>query len=91
LKPSPRRLVFTNIAGTLHEAASGAGYPRIFQISNAFGAAERGHKHLPEFTMLEWYAAGFDYHQFMDQCEALLIAAFKDRGRNQDVVWQIKR
>jgi lysyl-tRNA synthetase class 2 len=68
-----------------------AGYPRIFQISKCFRAAERGHKHLPEFTMLEWYAAGFDYHQFMDQCEALLIAAFKDRGRNQDVVWQNKK
>ena len=68
-----------------------AGYPRIFQISKCFRAAERGRKHLPEFTMLEWYAAGFDYHQLMDQCEALLIAAFKDRGRNQDVVWQNKK
>jgi lysyl-tRNA synthetase class 2 len=68
-----------------------AGYQRIFQISKCFRAAERGNKHLPEFTMLEWYAAGFDYHQLMDQCEALLIAAFKDRGRNQDVVWQNKK
>lgn len=68
-----------------------AGYPRIFQISKCFRAAERGSKHLPEFTMLEWYAAGFDYHQIMDQCEALLIAAFKDRGHNQDIVWQNKK
>jgi elongation factor P--(R)-beta-lysine ligase len=65
-----------------------AGYPRIFQISKCFRATERGSKHLPEFTMLEWYATGFDYHQLMDQCEALLIAAFKDRGHHQDIVWQ---
>jgi len=68
-----------------------AGYPRIFQISKCFRAAERGSKHLPEFTMLEWYAAGFDYHQLMAHCEALLIAAFKDTGHHQDIVWQNKK
>jgi lysyl-tRNA synthetase class 2 len=68
-----------------------AGYPQIFQISKCFRAAERGSKHLPEFTMLEWYAAGFDYHQLMDQCEALLIAALKDIGHNQDILWQNKK
>jgi lysyl-tRNA synthetase-like protein GenX len=68
-----------------------AGYPRIFQISKCFRAAERGDKHLPEFTMLEWYAIGFDYHQLMDQCQALLIAALKDMGHNQDMVWQNKK
>jgi lysyl-tRNA synthetase class 2 len=68
-----------------------AGYQRIFQISKCFRAAERGNKHLPEFTMLEWYAAGFDYHQLMDQCQALLIAALKDMGHNKDIVWQNKK
>lgn len=68
-----------------------AGYPRIFQISKCFRAAERGDKHLPEFTMLEWYAIGFDYHQLMDQCQTLLIATLKDMGHNQDMVWQNKK
>jgi elongation factor P--(R)-beta-lysine ligase len=68
-----------------------AGYQQIFQISKCFRAAERGSKHLPEFTMLEWYVAGFDYHQLMDQCEALLIAAFRDRVYNQDIFWQNKK
>jgi lysyl-tRNA synthetase class 2 len=67
-----------------------AGYPQIFQISKCFRTAERGHKHLPEFTMLEWYVAGFDYYNLMDQCQALLIAAFKDMGHHQEVVWQNK-
>ena len=68
-----------------------AGYQQIFQISKCFRAAERGSKHLPEFTMLEWYAAGFDYHQLMNQCEQMLIAASKDMGHNQDIVWQNKK
>jgi lysyl-tRNA synthetase class 2 len=68
-----------------------AGYPCIFQISKCFRAAERGNKHLPEFTMLEWYVAGFDYHQLMDQCEEILIAAFKDMGHNQDIFWQNRK
>jgi lysyl-tRNA synthetase class 2 len=68
-----------------------AGYPQIFQISKCFRAAERGNKHLPEFTMLEWYVAGFDYYNLMDQCQALLIAAFKDMGHHQEVVWQNKK
>lgn len=67
-----------------------AGYPRIFQISNCFRAAERGDKHLPEFTMLEWYVAQFDYHQLMDQCEAMLINAFKDMGYDKNIIWQNK-
>jgi lysyl-tRNA synthetase class 2 len=41
--------------------------------------------------MLEWYVAGFDYYNLMDQCQALLIAAFKDMGHHQEVVWQNKK
>jgi lysyl-tRNA synthetase class 2 len=67
-----------------------AGYQQIFQISKCFRAAERGNKHLPEFTMLEWYVAQFDYHQLMDQCQALLIAALKDLRHDQDIIWQNK-
>lgn len=51
-----------------------AGYPRLFQICRCWRAEERGSRHLPEFTMLEWYAAHCDYHILMDQCEALLAA-----------------
>jgi len=65
-----------------------AGYPRIFQISKCFREAERGSKHLSEFTMLEWYVAQFDYYQLMEQCEAMLITALKDMGHTQDIIWQ---
>jgi elongation factor P--beta-lysine ligase len=49
-----------------------AGYPRIFQICKCFRQAERGARHLPELTMLEWYHAGWTYQEMMNQCEELI-------------------
>jgi len=49
-----------------------AGYPRLFQLSHCWRAGERGARHLPEFSMLEWYRAGVDYTLLMEECEALL-------------------
>jgi lysyl-tRNA synthetase class 2 len=50
-----------------------AGYGRIFQISKCYRGAERGPLHLPEFTLLEWYRAGCDYVQLMEDCEDLFL------------------
>ncbi len=49
-----------------------AGYPKIFQICRCFRKAERGSRHLPEFTLLEWYAAGEDYRHLMARSEKLI-------------------
>jgi elongation factor P--(R)-beta-lysine ligase len=49
-----------------------AGYPRIFQICRCFRKQERGSRHLPEFTLLEWYTAGHTYLDMMAQCERLI-------------------
>jgi elongation factor P--(R)-beta-lysine ligase len=51
-----------------------AGYPRLFQLCRCWREAERGRRHLPEFTMLEWYRADSDYGDLMLECEALLRA-----------------
>lgn len=51
--------------------AAGAG--RVFQICKCFRQAERGARHLPEFTMLEWYRAGIGYRELMRECEELLL------------------
>ncbi|MDZ4186319.1 MAG: EF-P lysine aminoacylase EpmA [Desulfuromonadales bacterium] len=49
-----------------------AGYPRLFQICRVWREGERGSRHLPEFTMLEWYRSDADYLDLMNDCEALL-------------------
>ena len=50
-----------------------AGYPRIYQICKCFRRKERGQRHLPEITLLEWYQIGTDYRHMMDQCQALVV------------------
>ena len=50
-----------------------AGHPRIFQICRCWRARERGSRHLPEFTLLEWYRTGIDYRALMEECEDLFL------------------
>jgi len=49
-----------------------AEFPRIFQICHCWRSSERGSRHLPEFTMLEWYRSDSDYTDLMDEATELL-------------------
>jgi lysyl-tRNA synthetase class 2 len=49
-----------------------AGCGSIFQITHAFRKGEAGRLHHPEFSLLEWYRIGYDYHQLMDEIELLI-------------------
>jgi elongation factor P--(R)-beta-lysine ligase len=49
-----------------------AGYPRIFQICKCFRKNERGSRHIPELTMLEWYRSDSDYFDMMKETEELI-------------------
>jgi len=49
-----------------------AGVPDIYQVCRVFRAGERGGRHNPEFTMVEWYRHGLDHHALMRDVEALI-------------------
>ena len=49
-----------------------AGSGSIYQICHAFREAEMGRRHNAEFTLLEWYRVGYDYHALMDEVEGLI-------------------
>lgn len=57
-----------------------AGSGPIFQICPCFRAGERGRRHLPEFSLLEWYEPERDYHALMSRCEEL-FAVLRPGGR----------
>ena len=57
-----------------------AGYRKIFQICKCFREKERGERHLPEFTILEWYRADADYNDLMGDCEDLIRSVAKELG-----------
>lgn len=65
-----------------------AGYPRLFQICRCFRRAERGHRHLPEFTLLEWYTADRDYHDMMIQTEHLVKHVAQSLGSASALTFQ---
>ena len=65
-----------------------AGYPRIFQIARCFRGAERGSRHMTEFTLLEWYESGIDYWRMMEVCEELLVAVAHSLGYTEDLTYR---
>ncbi len=68
-----------------------AGYPRIFQITKCFRKNERGSRHIPELTMLEWYCAHKTYQDLMDQCEDLIRYTARAIGTKDIILYQGNR
>jgi lysyl-tRNA synthetase class 2 len=65
-----------------------AGFRRIFQIAKCFRKKERGRRHLPEMTLLEWYTANADYQAMMDQCQDLVLFLADHLGLDQSLSYQ---
>ncbi len=72
-----------------------AGYEQLFQLCRVWREGERGQYHLPEFTLLEWYRAGVDYHSLMTECMELFFVLVPEgklfrQGRTIDLgrPWQ---
>ena len=65
-----------------------AGFPKIFQICRCFRADERGRFHLPEFSLLEWYRSGIEYHALMDECRELILWLSEELGTGGNIRYQ---
>jgi len=95
--PAPEEHINAQISGDWYLQTSpelcmkrllAAGYPRIFQICKCFRQNERGSKHLPELTMLEWYTSGTDYFDMMAQTEDLLCYIAENINSGNYLVYQ---
>ncbi|MES2793009.1 MAG: EF-P lysine aminoacylase EpmA [Planctomycetota bacterium] len=54
-----------------------AGAQSLYQMDKVFRRGERGQRHNPEFTMVEWYAVNTDHHQQMQFTEDLVRHVFE--------------
>lgn len=45
-----------------------AGFESMYQIARVFRDGEAGHRHNPEFTLLEWYRTGMPLNELIQEC-----------------------
>lgn len=67
-----------------------AGAPDIYQVCKVFRAGERGGRHNPEFTMVEWYRRDQDHHTLMRDVEALIrhvLAPLRAFGPSESITY----
>ena len=60
-----------------------AGERRIASFAHVWRNRERGPRHSPEFTMLEWYRVGEDYSVLMQDCADFLALAARQAGTTE--------
>jgi lysyl-tRNA synthetase class 2 len=65
-----------------------AGADRLFQVGPCFRAGERGDRHHPEFSMLEWYRTGADYLDLMADAKALVQHLARTLRGATDLMYQ---
>lgn len=76
-----------------------AGHERIFQMGPCFRRGERGDRHHPEYTMLEWYRANADYSDILVDTKSLVTQvarellggtdlSYRDREISLSPVWE---
>jgi elongation factor P--(R)-beta-lysine ligase len=64
-----------------------AGETKIYDFARVFRNREAGPLHATEFTMLEWYRAGADWHDVIDDTLALVRAA-ADAVPTDSLTWR---
>lgn len=62
-----------------------AGLEKIYQIGPCFRDGEKGSRHNPEFTMIEWYRRDATYLDIKDDLTALLAALMNEDTRDTSI------
>lgn len=65
-----------------------ASLEKIFQLGPCFRRGERGDRHHPEYTMLEWYRTNADYTDILADTKALIAHL---AGESNSIVYQGQR
>ena len=55
-----------------------SGYPDIYAICRVFRDGEIGHRHQPEFTMVEWYRLGYELAAIVDDALQIIAVGLDD-------------
>lgn len=65
-----------------------AGGERLFQLGPCFRRNERGERHHPEYTMLEWYRANADYNDILVDAKALVTFVAREVLGRTDLAYR---
>jgi lysyl-tRNA synthetase class 2 len=68
-----------------HKKLLAAEHERIFELGKCFRRGEQGPLHNPEYTMLEWYRAGADYMDVLDDARHLIQSVW----HTSNLDWQV--
>ena len=78
---APGRLLFLNTSPEFcMKRLLAAGFPDIYTICRVFRDGESGHRHQPEFTMVEWYRLDFGLTEIATDTCRLIAAALDDHA-----------
>ena len=62
------------------------GYPDIYSICRVYRDGESGKRHLPEFTMIEWYRLGFALEEIIEDTTNFIAACLDDDTLTRSVL-----
>lgn len=69
-----------------HKQLLAAGHERIFEIGKCFRRGECGALHHPEYTMLEWYQAGADYMDILEETKRLISCVWQEVSKDWNML-----